>query len=420
MRLLLKAGNFFSGIADEGIQSRKAILIEDDLIQSVGSWDDFSGAETDLVIESPEGTMMPGLIDMHTHVVHTGDPDDHWITAGVLDNPATTAYKAAFNVRRQLEYGVTTIRDLGSRDWVDISLRDAIQKNWVPGPRIFAAGHGITTTGGHMDSRRGLRADIPLSVVGALGEIADSVDEARRAVRRLLMAGVDLIKINATLSEYVRAKNGECSPEMTLEMMQAICESAHAVGRKVTAHCHGGIGVDWAIAAGLDSLEHGRFLSDLQLDAMAKKGIFLIPTISPESRCVDQGVVPSDPGDRIWNKKSLDIMYKVVERAYQHGVQVLAGSDAGMPYVFHGGVAYEAAQLVHAGLPNLKALEAMTSASAKCLGVEGQIGRLVPGAFADVLLVQADLSSEITSLQKPEKIEWILQKGKIIKGSSLS
>jgi imidazolonepropionase-like amidohydrolase len=420
MRLILKTGNFFSGIADEGIQNGKAILIEDDVIQSIGAWDDYSGVKVDRIIESSDGTMMPGLIDMHTHLVHTGDPDEDWNIAGVLENPATTAYKAAFNASRQLEYGVTTIRDLGSRDLVDISLRDAVKKNWIPGPRIFAAGHGITTTGGHMDSRRGLRADIPLSVMGALGEIADSADEARRAVRRLLMAGVDLIKINATLSEYVRAKNGECSPEMTLDMMQAICETAHAVGRKVTAHCHGGIGVDWAIAAGLDSLEHGRFLSDSQLAAMAQKGIFLIPTISPESRCVDHGVVPLDPGDRIWNQKSLDIMYEVVERAYQHGVQVLAGSDAGMPYVVHGGVAYEAAQLALAGLPNLKALEAMTNASAKCLGVEGQIGKIAPGAFADILVVQADLSREITQLQKPDQIEWIIQNGNIIKGKSFN
>ncbi len=247
------------------------------------------------VIDLSQYTLMPGFVDAHTHVVHSGDPSENWGGGPVTESPADTAFIAARNARRHIEMGVTTIRDLGARDWVDLALRQAIQRGWQVGPRMLVAGHGITTSGGHMDPRPYLRPGIPLEATGFMGAIADSVDEARRAVRLQLAAGVDVIKINATISEYVRGLGGRYTQELTFEQMEVICQLAHEAMRRVTAHCHGGKGVDDAIRAGVDSLEHGRFLTNEQMDEMAIKGVFLIPTLSPEAAL---GGCRPHPGER--------------------------------------------------------------------------------------------------------------------------
>lgn len=230
---------------------------------------------------------MPGLIDAHTHVVHSGNPDENWQTLALTELTATSALKAARNAQRHLEMGVTTIRDVGAWEWVDIALRDAINAGWQSGPRMLVAGHGITSPGGHMDARKFARPGIPESVLATMGAVADGPDAARRAAWEQLMRGADLLKLNATLSEYVRASGGQCSPEMTEETMQAICTIAHDTGRKVAAHCHGGPGVTAALNAGVDTFEHGRFLSDEQMERMAAEDRFLVPTLSPEARRVE-------------------------------------------------------------------------------------------------------------------------------------
>ncbi len=305
MRYLIKTGLLITNQDSQNIRQQQGVLVEEGHISAVGAWEDFPSHGSLEVMDLTQYTLMPGFIDAHTHVVHSGDPAENWLGGPVIDNPPNTAFIAARNARRHIEMGVTTIRDLGARDWVDLALRDAIQRGWQVGPRMLVAGHGITTSGGHMDPRPYLRPGIPLEVVGSMGAIADSVDEARRAVRTQLAAGVDVIKINATISEYVRGLGGKYTQELTFEQMDAICQLAHEAMRRVTAHCHGGKGVDDAIRAGVDSLEHGRFLTDEQMDEMAKKGVFLIPTLSPEARSVDAGRIPENEAYRIWREKAL-------------------------------------------------------------------------------------------------------------------
>ena len=414
MRYLIKTGLVITNQDSQNIRQQQGVLVEEGYISVVSAWEDFPSHGSLEVIDLTQYTLMPGLIDAHTHVVHSGDPSENWPGGPVIDSPANTAFIAARNARRHIEMGVTTIRDLGARDWVDIALRSAIQHGWQVGPRMLVAGHGITTSGGHMDPRPYLRPGIPLEVVGSMGAIADSVDEARRAVRIQLAAGVDLIKINATISEYVRGLGGKYTQELTFEQMEAICQLAHEAMRRVTAHCHGGKGVDDAIRAGVDSLEHGRFLTNEQMEEMAKKGVFLIPTLSPEARSVDAGRIPENEAYRIWRDKALAAMYDAVNRAKEHGVQIAAGSDAGMQDVPHGGVAYEACHLGTGGLNTLECIQAMTCTAAGALGLAGEIGSIAPGFRADLVVVNGDPNQDLKILQNQENIKLVIKDGSIL------
>jgi imidazolonepropionase-like amidohydrolase len=414
MQTLINAGQLITAVAGDQIRHNQGVLIENDSIVAIGEWAEFAPDETRRIIDASQYTVMPGLIDAHTHVVHNGDPDEDWGRTILSELPATLALKAARNARRQLEMGVTTIRDVGAPDWVDIALRDAINAGWQFGPRMLVAGHGITSTGGHMDARKYVRPGLAAELLGSIGVVADSPAEARRAAWEQLMRGADLLKLNATLSEYVRANGGQCSPELTYETMAAICEIAHGTGRKVAAHCHGGPGVKAALEAGVDTFEHGRFLSNELLDQMAEREVYLVPTLSPEARRVQADDPPRDLATRRWYKMATDAMYDTVNRASSRGVRVVAGSDAGMPYVYHGGIAFEMVHLARAGLSNLDALIAATQTAAHALGLGEQLGQLKPGFQADLLVVENDPTRDLAVLEEQRCILVVVHHGHIV------
>ncbi|MBI9043360.1 MAG: amidohydrolase family protein [Anaerolineaceae bacterium] len=414
MKTLIKAGTLFTAASPSKLQHQQGILIEGELIKAVDDWEQFSPESDTQVIDAGLQNVFPGLIDAHVHITQDGSPDDNWLLNAVTEKTATTTLKAARNAFRHLEMGVTTIRDLGASDWIDIALRNAINEGWQIGPRILAAGHGITATGGHMDQRKGLRSTISPDGLGTIGIAIDGPYEARRAVREQIMGGADVIKINATLSEYVRALGLECSPELTLDEIQTICEVAHNCKRRVAAHCHGGPGVSTAIEAGVDTLEHGRFLTDEQLDEMAKRNVYLVPTLSPEGRTIESGIYPEEPADLRWTEKAIVSMYKTVERAYKRGVKIAAGSDAGMPRVYHGQVSYEINQLVKAGLSNQDALLSATRVAAETLGIEKETGSIAPGLFADLIILNRNPINDLTVLQEREHVLKVFSKGQLV------
>lgn len=414
MKTLIRAGKLITCVEGEGVREGQGILVEDGLVQAVDDWGQFAPDDSVTVIDARGLTLMPGLIDAHTHVIHSGEPDENWTLNTVTELPAMTALKAARHAKRHLDMGVTTIRDLGARDWVDIALRDAINEGWQPGPRMLVSGHGITATGGHMDARKFVLPGIPAEALGSIGVVADSPDEARRAAREQLMRGADLLKLNATLSEYVRASGGQCSPELTFEAMQAICEVAHHTGRKVAAHCHGGPGVQAALDAGVDTFEHGRFLTDHMLDQMAAKDVYLVPTLSPEARRVELGETSKNPGDRRWMDMATAAMYGTVERAHRRGAQVGAGSDAAMPHVRHGEIAYEIFHLARAGMSNLAVIAAATRVAAHCLGLGERIGQVRAGYEADLILVDGDPLQDLALLQIQECVKLVIQQGRVV------
>jgi imidazolonepropionase-like amidohydrolase len=358
-------------------------------------------------------TALPGLVDAHVHVFASGDPrEPNWFVREVTELVPTVAYNCLINAQRNLASGFTTIRDLACRHYADVALRNAIDAGRLEGPRMRVCGLGLTSTAGHMDRAKHFAPGV---VVPGPSAVVDGPDEGRRAVRANLRYGVDFIKINATLSELVRPLGGLCSPEMTRETMTAICETAHAHGRRVAAHCHGGVGVTWALEAGVDVLEHGRFLSDEQLDTVAANGVFLCPTLSPEAKAHDLGLVPADPHLARWQHQAREAMYETVGRARRAGVTIVNGSDAAMPGVRHGEAgAYEMAQLVRAGLSPMEAVVAATSAASRCLDMERDIGTIEPGKLADLVLVDGDPLDRIDILQELERIALVIKGGRIV------
>ncbi|MEZ4639775.1 MAG: amidohydrolase family protein [Caldilineaceae bacterium] len=410
---LIRAGTVITADANDRVLHNQGILLEDDVIVAVDDWAQFGEQHAAPVTDLSGYTVMPGLIDAHTHVVHDGDPNEDWRLVTLTRLPATSALKAARNARRQVENGITTIRDLGANDWVDIALRDAINEGWQLGPRIVACGHGITGPGGHMDARRYARPGTPLEMLSSIGVVVESADEARRATWEQLMRGADVIKLNATLSEYVRALGGQCSPELTFDMMQAICEVAHNAGRKVAAHCHGGPGVQDAIRAGVDTFEHGRFLTDELLDQIAEGGRFLVPTLSPEAQSIANDAPPKDAATRKWYVLATGAMYKTVERAHKRGVRVVAGTDAGMPYVYHGSLSFEMKHLAQAGLPNKAVIASATRVAAEALGLEDTIGQIAPNFCADLIVLNGDPTQNLSVLEQPAAPLIVMQRGEI-------
>jgi imidazolonepropionase-like amidohydrolase len=354
-------------------------------------------------------TLLPGLIDAHVHVLASGElSEPGWFVRGATELPATVALNAFANAHRALRAGFTTIRDLACRHYADVALRDAINAGLVEGPRMKVCGMGLTSSAGHMDPGSTL---IPGVEPHGLAEVVDSPDQGRAAVRRNLRRRVDFIKINATESELVRGFGMQCSPEMTLETMRAICDVAHAHNRRVAAHCHGGIGVTWALEAGVDVLEHGRYLTDEHLETMVRRGVFLCPTLIPET----VSPRPSDPAMVAWLDRTRAIMYESVRRARDAGVEIVNGSDAGFGGVTHGyGGACEIAELVNAGLSPMHAIVAATRTAARCLDMESQVGTIEPGKFADLVLVDGDPLADITILQRSERIPLVIKGGRIV------
>ena len=349
MRKVIRAGRLFdgSGSAPEPAE----IVIEGDQIVDVVRGQGTVATEQDEVIDLPDGTVLPGLIDAHVHIIGSGEPGDSAFGVGdILNSIPDVTLNCLRNAKRDLEAGFTTIRDAAARHYADIAVRDAINRGEFVGPRIWTCGLGITSTTGHMDREKILPPH--LSLPGP-STVADNPDEARKAVRLNLRYNVDFIKFNATLTEHVRRYRGYCAPEMTFDTMKALIDESHWHGRTVTAHCYGGDGATWALEAGIDGIEHGFYLTDEQLQHMAEHGTVLCPTLSVVGRFREFGAKAFQPIARPTSipgaRRRLRNAWKTAGRARELGVKIICGTDAAMPYVTHGGNAYELEMLVEAG-----------------------------------------------------------------------
>ncbi len=387
------------------------LSIEDGLISGIENHDrDWKPDCGEIFSYCPDGFMMPGLIDTHVHLVQDGIPASNWELDPVTARPGDLSLRALDNAQKQLSHGVTTVRDCGSMDLADICVRDAIESGRFTGPRIIACGHAVTSTAGHMDPRRYIRPGIPYESTAYMGIPADSIGEARQAVRRCIMEGSDCIKINVSISEPVRHLMGQQAPEMTFDVMNEIITIAHQNMRRVTGHSHGGPAVDNAIEAGIDSLEHGRFITDEQFEKMAAGKIFLTPTLSPDIR-PPQDDSRRKPADRAWTERARACMFKAVRSADAHGVRITAGSDSGMAYVPHGDISYEIGYLAEAGLTNIKALMAATEYAAENLGLSQTTGSLKTGLCADLIIIPGDPSADPDLLKNWQDFVLIMKSG---------
>ena len=363
--------------------------------------------DNSIIIDLKDSTVMPGFIDLHVHIESEYNPEKYLneFTA----EESEIAFSSLKFAKRTLMAGFTTVRDLGGSG-VNISLRNAINKGEVIGPRIFTAGKAIGTTGGHADPTNGWKKSIA-GDPGPQDGVINGVDDARKAVRERYKNGADVIKITATGGVMSIAKNGQ-NPQFTIEEIKAICETANDYDMIVAAHAHGDEGIQRAVIGGVHTIEHGTLLSDESMKLMKQYGTYYVPTITAGKEVAANAKIPGYY-DELVVPKALAIGPKIqstTERAYKAGVNIAFGSDAG---VFpHGNNAKEFIYMNEAGIPIIECLQAATIINAKILSLEDELGQIKKDFIADIVATKLNPEDDISTL---ENVVFVMKEGVIYK-----
>lgn len=337
-------------------------------------------------------TLLPGLIDAHTHLI--GGEEETPYDA-LRENAAKAAIEGVANARKTLAAGFTTVRDLGSRDFADVALRDAIARGRVSGPRILAAVSSISPTGGHGD-----RNDLPPEVViNRYSGVADGAEAIRHKVRENIKYGADWIKILAT-GGVMSAGTDPRSAEYTEEEMRAAVAAAREKGRDVAAHAHGTEGIRRAALAGVRSIEHSSMLDKETIGLIRSRGIFIVPNPYTNAYILERGAAGGfQPFQIEKSRQILKLKMGSLRQAVRAGLLIAYGTDAGVQP--HGINARQLPMLVESGMTPLAAIQAATVVNARLVRMDGKIGTLKPGAFADLIAVRGDPLSDLRVLEKP-------------------
>jgi imidazolonepropionase-like amidohydrolase len=346
------------------------------------------------VIDLAGATVLPGLIDLHLHLCWDGTRNP--VAANERDGIELTIVKAVEHARRTLMSGMTTVRDVGSVEDIALPIAQAIDEGVFPGPRVIASGQTLIMTGGH-DPFWGL--------------MVDGADEALKAVRRQVYAGAKVIKLSATGGVYGRTSGEDVGQaELTREEIGVICTEAHRFGVKVAAHAIGEAGIANAVHGGVDTIEHGHFLTPALADAMARRGTALIPTLFVYRQIASQPGIPAYAQEKA--KAIVERHRRVVQMARDAGVVVGAGTDAGSPETPHPTMIEELTCLVDAGMTPAEALAAATSTAAEILDLGDEIGTIAPGMVADLIAVDGDPTADLERLRD---IRLVVRDGKVVR-----
>ncbi len=399
--IVIRAGHLLD-VKSGKMLSNQMIVIRGDKIVSVGAatYDQLlpSGAT---VLDLSNATVLPGLIDAHTHLTMT--TNFGYSTLGI-SIPREALYGAR-NARVTLEAGFTTVRNVGARGFTDVALRDAINAGDVPGPRMLVSGPALSITGGHADNDL-----LPFEYHATSDGTADGVDGVRHMVRQNVKYGADLIKFMASGGVLSHGDNPQAS-QYTEEEMRAIVQEAHRLGRKVAAHAHGAQAILWASRAGVDSIEHGSYIDDADIAEMKKDGTYLVPTLYLGDWFLENAEKIGIPEELAAKARVvIPAARKNVQRAFAAGVKVGFGTDAAV--YPHGLNAHEFAVYVKLGMTPLAAIQTATANDADLLGWSDKIGTVEAGKFADLIAVDGDPLADVTTL---ERVKFVMKGGDVVK-----
>jgi imidazolonepropionase-like amidohydrolase len=401
--IVLQAAHLFDGRSGR-LVSPGRVLVRGTKIEAVGS--DVAVPAGAKVVDLGDATLVPGFIDAHTHIA--GDYDESW-TRGFYNSmmrlPVEQAFHAQRNAQATLRAGVTTVREVGAADFIDVALRNAIAQGYAEGPHMLVSVHAIGSTGGHCDAPA-----FPPGSVRVFGEqdgVCNGADSCRRATREQLKYGADNIKICAS-GGVLSESDPVDVPQLTAEELAAIVDEAHAWRRKVAAHAHGDKAARMAIDAGVDSIEHGSFLTVDTLQRMKAKGVYLVPT-RMTVKFVEEKASTYPPQVAAKARQAAGSHGEMMKNALRIGVPIAYGTDA-VVYP-HGQNAREFGDYVELGMSPAQALMTSSLGSARLLGIDAETGTLEAGKLADIVAVPGDVLQDVRAT---ERVTFVMKQGKIV------
>ena len=394
----IRAARMFSGPGD-AVTSPGLIVVSGGMIQAIGG----APPANATVIDLGDATLLPGFIDAHTHLTMDFNPNYSGAMLLELQRPVSErAIRSTANARATLMAGFTTVRDVGSEDFLDVGLRNAINAGIVPGPRMLVCVHAIGSTGGHCDGGDGFSYGVLHNESGPEEGVINSPDQARYAVRFNIKYGADVIKTCAS-GGVLSPTDAVDAPQLTQAELNALVEAAHDLGRRTAAHAHGAEAAKRAIRAGIDSIEHGTFLDDEAFHMMHDRGTYLVPTLSTREGLRMSKFPPLVEAKAERAVKQQDAM---VRRALALGVKIALGTDAAV--YPHGDNALEFV-LMHAdGMTPAQCLRAGTTSAAELLGLQDKVGALAPAMVADIVAVPGN---PLTDIGATRKVIFVMKEG---------
>jgi imidazolonepropionase-like amidohydrolase len=403
--VVIKAGHWVDVLGGK-VLDHAVVLVEGERIKAVG--ENVAAPADAKVLDLGNAWVLPGLIDCHTHL--TSQMENYYADI-FRKSPIDEAVYAHVYVRRTLEAGFTTCRNVGANEFVDVALKKAIDAGKIPGPHLFVAGQLLSATGGHGD----LNGFSPYLHFSSADGIVDGVDEIRKKIRWNIKYGADLIKFTATAG-VLSEEEAVGAPQFSAEEMKAMVDEAAMWGRKVAAHAHGAEGIKRAVRAGVASIEHGSILDEEAIRLMKEHGTYLVPTVYVGFAVEEHAQEWKLPEKLLAKAKNINAQkLQWLHKAIEAGVKIAYGTDAG---VFpHGENGKDFKYLVEAGMSPMRAIQAATVEAAALIGQPERIGSLAAGRFADVIAVNADPLKDITVL---EKIPFVMKNGRVYRNDLLS